>query len=68
MDQLSKVSKSMNAMFQKSLSDLVRGIRAHKKDEAQFISSCLQEIKEELKAPDQQRKTVAIQKLTYVKE
>jgi AP-3 complex subunit delta len=53
-------------MFQKSLADLIRGIRNHKKDESEFISLCLREIKEEVKSPDGQKKMVAIQKLFYV--
>ena len=53
-------------MFEKSLSDLVRGIRNNKKNEGKFISQCIQEIKEELKQ-DMQKKTIAIQKLTYVR-
>lgn len=52
-------------MFEKSLTDLVRGIRNNKKNEAKYISQCIQEIKEELKQ-DMQKKTVAVQKLTYV--
>lgn len=53
--------------MQKSLTDLVRGIRAHKKDEAQYIAQALQDIKEELKSGTMSIKTVAIQKLTYLK-
>lgn len=52
--------------FQKSLSDLVKGIRNSKNNEAAFISQCIQEIKEELKNPDNKVRMIAIQKLTYV--
>lgn len=52
-------------MFEKNLTDLVRGIRNNKKNEAKYISQCIQEIKEELKQ-DMQKKTIAVQKLTYV--
>ena len=51
---------------QKNLTDLVRGIRSNKKNESQYINQALQEIKDELKTPDPQKKTVAVQKLTYV--
>ncbi len=51
---------------QKSLTDLVRGIRSNKKNESQYISQALQEIKEELRSNDTQKKSVAVQKLTYV--
>ncbi len=51
---------------QKDVQDLVRGIRAHKKEEANYIRECLQEIKEELKEENHQKKSLAVQKLTYV--
>jgi hypothetical protein len=56
----------MDGLFRKSLTDLVRGIRANKKDEHKFITKCLQEIKEELRSTDKKVKVIAIQKLTYV--
>lgn len=54
--------------FQKSLTDLVRGIRNNKGNEATYISQCIQEIKAELKSEDKKAKMVAIQKLTYVRD
>ncbi len=36
-------------MFEKTLSDMVKGIRAHPRDEGRYISTCLAEIKEEFK-------------------
>ena len=56
----------MASIFAKSLPDLVKGIRAHKKDERQFISTCLKEIKEELKDTDNDIKVEALRKLSYV--
>lgn len=53
--------------LQKNLTDLVRGIRTNKKNESQYIGQALQEIREELRSPEAQKKTVAVQKLTYVK-
>lgn len=53
-------------MFEKSLEGLVRGIRSNKKNESAYIGQCLAEIKEEIKSNDLQKKTVAVQKLTYV--
>jgi len=50
----------------KSLTDLIRGVRAHKKNEASYISECLQEIKLELKTEDHDTKASAVQKLTYL--
>jgi AP-3 complex subunit delta-1 len=56
----------MNNLFQKSLADLVRGIRTNKKNESTYIASCLAEIKEEVRSNDGARKMAAVQKLTYL--
>lgn len=53
-------------MFERSLSDLVSGIRAHKDNEAQFISGALKEIKQELQSTIPEIKSQAVSKLTYV--
>lgn len=53
--------------FQKSLTDLVRGIRNNKGNENAFISQCINEIKAELKNEDKKVKVIAVQKLTYVR-
>lgn len=53
-------------MFEKSLTDLIRGIRANKKNEQKYIQVCLQEIRNEVKSNDVDVKGVAIAKLTYV--
>ena len=39
-------------MFEKSLQDLVKGIRSHKRDPSAFISQSIQEIKLELRNTD----------------
>lgn len=39
-------------MFEKSLQDLVKGIRSHKRDPSAFISHSIQDIKQELKNVD----------------
>ena len=39
-------------MFEKSLQDLVKGIRANKRDPSAFISGAIAEIKVELKSVD----------------
>ena len=53
-------------MFHKTLADLVKGLRAHKKDERQFIASCLKDIKEELRSTDNELKVEALRKLSYL--
>ncbi|EFA74932.1 delta adaptin [Heterostelium album PN500] len=59
------VGDTSNYMFERTLADLVRGIRNHKKNEEKFINQCIQEIKMELKG-DISKKTLAVQKLTYI--
>jgi AP-3 complex subunit delta-1 len=53
-------------MFEKSLTDLIRGIRANKKSEQKYIAVCLQEIRTEVKSNDLDIKATAVAKLTYV--
>ena len=52
-------------MFEKTLTDMVKGIRAHKKDEARYIAACLRECKEELAQNDKELKAEALLKLAY---
>jgi hypothetical protein len=54
-------------MFEKSLTDLIRGIRANKKNEQKYIAVCLQEIRNEVKSNDLDIKSTAVAKLTYVR-
>ena len=53
-------------MFEKSLQDIVKGIRANKRDPSVYISQVIQEIKQELKSSDPFIKALAIRKLTYL--
>ncbi|CAO3677216.1 unnamed protein product [Rhizopus stolonifer] len=53
-------------MFEKSLTDLIRGIRANKKNEQKYITACLQEIRNEVKTNNLDIKATAIAKLTYL--
>ena len=53
-------------MFEKSLQDLVKGIRAHKRDPAAFVSTAIAECKRELKNVDPFVKAQAVRKLTYL--
>ena len=55
-------------MFERTLSDLIRGLRAsNKKDEAKFISLAVNEIRSEVRSKDMELKAAAILKLTYVR-
>ncbi|CAI2181272.1 3859_t:CDS:10 [Funneliformis geosporum] len=53
-------------MFEKSLTDLIRGIRANKKNEQKYIAACIQECRQEVKNNDHDVKATAILKLTYL--
>ncbi|KAG5186742.1 Clathrin/coatomer adaptor, adaptin-like protein [Tribonema minus] len=53
-------------MFEKTLQDLVKGIRAHKRDPSAFISQSIAEIKLELRSVDPFIKAQAVRKLTYL--
>lgn len=54
-------------MFEKTLTDMVKGIRTHKKDEAKYIANCMRECKDELtKQNDIEIKAEALLKLTYL--
>ncbi|XP_051550194.1 AP-3 complex subunit delta-1-like isoform X2 [Myxocyprinus asiaticus] len=60
------VKGSIDRMFDKNLQDLVRGIRNHKEEEAKYISTCIDEIKQELKQDNIAVKANAVCKLTYL--
>lgn len=56
-----------NKLFQqKTLHDLIKGLRANKDAEAQYVADCLAEIREELKSDQATVKATAVAKLTYV--
>jgi AP-3 complex subunit delta len=53
-------------MWERTLQDLIRGLRANKADEAKFISQAVEEIRREIKSKDMDLKAGAVLKLTYV--
>ncbi|KAL0951907.1 hypothetical protein HGRIS_008562 [Hohenbuehelia grisea] len=53
-------------MWERTLQDLIRGLRANKKDEAKFISKAVDEIRHEIKNDDMELKAGAVLKLTYL--
>lgn len=63
---LNKVKNNFERLFDKNLTDLVRGIRNNKSNEAKFITQCIEEIKDELKIPNVNAKANAVAKLTYL--
>ncbi|KAK9065257.1 hypothetical protein SSX86_016640 [Deinandra increscens subsp. villosa] len=58
----------MDSLFQRTLDDLIKGIRLHLPGAPQssFISKSLDEIRREIKSTDLQTKSTALQKLTYL--
>lgn len=54
-------------MWERTLQDLVRGLRANKRDEAKFIAQAVDEIRMEVKSKDMELKAGAVLKLTYVR-
>ena len=53
-------------MFEKNLTELIKGIRAHKGSEAKYIDSSIAECRKEIKSRDLEIKGQAILKLAYV--
>lgn len=54
-------------MWERTLQDLIRGLRANKQDEAKFIAKAVDEIRQEIKSDDMELKAAAVLKLTYVR-
>jgi len=54
------------SFFQRSLKDMISGMRANRQNEAKFIQNTMEDIKKELKHKDLKVKSVAMQKLTYL--
>ncbi|RDB29294.1 AP-3 complex subunit delta-1 [Hypsizygus marmoreus] len=53
-------------MWERTLQDLIRGLRANKKDEAKFLAKAVDEIRQEIKSDDMELKAGAVLKLTYL--
>ncbi|XP_060533617.1 AP-3 complex subunit delta [Cylas formicarius] len=63
---LKKVKGNIERMFEKNLTDLVRGIRNNKENESKYIAQCMEDIKQELRQDNLSVKSNAIAKLTYL--
>ncbi|KAI1335192.1 Adaptor protein complex AP-3 delta subunit [Xylariaceae sp. FL0016] len=53
-------------MFEKSLYDLIRGMRNHKGNEREYIQNCLKECRAEIRSNDLDLKATALLKLIYL--
>ncbi|KAL1836075.1 hypothetical protein VTJ49DRAFT_5610 [Mycothermus thermophilus] len=54
------------AVFEKSLYDLIRGLRNHKGNEKEYIQNCLKECRSEIRSQDMDVKATALLKLVYL--
>ena len=54
-------------MWERTLQDLIRGLRANKADESKFIAKAIEEIRHEIKTEDMELKAGAVMKLIYVR-
>ncbi|PKS10757.1 hypothetical protein jhhlp_002514 [Lomentospora prolificans] len=52
--------------FEKSLYDLIRGLRNHKGNEREYIQNCLKECRSEIRSADMDLKATALLKLIYL--
>ncbi|USW57475.1 Putative adaptor protein complex AP-3, delta subunit [Septoria linicola] len=53
-------------MFEKDIYQLIRGLRAHKGNEREYIQMSLQECRKEIKGQDMDQKATALMKLVYL--
>jgi len=53
-------------MFEKSLVDLIRGLRGHKGSEAEYIQGAIKECRAEIRSQDMDVKATAVLKLIYL--
>ncbi|KAA8542727.1 hypothetical protein F0562_023879 [Nyssa sinensis] len=56
----------MDSLFQRTLEDLIKGLRLQLVGESAFVSKALEEIRREIKSTDPHTKSTALQKLTYL--
>ncbi|CCA68714.1 related to Adapter-related protein complex 3 delta 1 subunit [Serendipita indica DSM 11827] len=53
-------------MWERTLQDLIRGLRANKNDESKFIAQAIEEIRREVRSKDMELKAAAILKMTFL--
>ncbi|KAF8399093.1 hypothetical protein HHK36_014959 [Tetracentron sinense] len=59
-------SSIMESFFQRSLEDLIKGLRLQMIGESKFIAKAMEEIRREIRSTDPNTKSIALQKLTYL--
>ena len=65
---MTSYTQTLLVMWERTLKDLIRGLRANKADESKFIATALDEIRREVRSKDMELKAGAVLKLTYVRE
>eukprot|EP00913_Durusdinium_trenchii_P003008 g2780.t1 len=53
-------------VFEKSLTAMVKGIRAHRGNESEYIQACITEIQKEVASKNMSTKSMAVLKLAYL--
>ncbi|KDP20144.1 hypothetical protein JCGZ_05913 [Jatropha curcas] len=56
----------MDTLFQRTLDDIIKGLRHQQTGESAFISKVMEEIRREIKSTDLHTKSIALHKLTYL--
>ena len=56
----------MESLFQRTLDDLVKGLRLQMIGESRYLAKALEEVRKEMKSTDPVMKVTALQKLTYL--
>ncbi|PGH18752.1 hypothetical protein AJ79_00165 [Helicocarpus griseus UAMH5409] len=65
-EQTATLLESCVLKFEKSLYDLIRGLRNHKGDEVEYIQNSIKECRVEVKSQDMDKKATALLKLIYL--
>uniref|UniRef100_A0AC35GKQ7 Clathrin/coatomer adaptor adaptin-like N-terminal domain-containing protein n=1 Tax=Panagrolaimus sp. PS1159 TaxID=55785 RepID=A0AC35GKQ7_9BILA len=63
---LRNIRNNLDRLFDKNLTDLIRGIRNNKENESRYIAACIEEIKQELQLNSTEVKANAVEKLAYL--
>ncbi|KAL4179050.1 hypothetical protein AMTRI_Chr13g85340 [Amborella trichopoda] len=56
----------VDSLLQRSLEDLIKGLRIQMIGETQYLNKAMEDIRKEIKSTDHQMKAIALQKLTYL--
>ncbi|GJQ14517.1 hypothetical protein GpartN1_g6308.t1 [Galdieria partita] len=60
-----KLANYSSGFFQQSLQDLIRSVRAHRRDETEYIAKKFAQVQQECKSTEPSEKAIAVLKLIY---